>query len=342
MSGRVICLGEGLIDRLFGRPDPSENPLANWQDLPGGAPANVASALVKLGTPADFVGCLGPDAPGQRLIQTLQAAGVGCDAVQRHPSAPTRIVLVMRDAKGDRQFVGFHLPDPAGFADAHLQAEALDESLFAGATYLVMGTLGLAYPGTGAAMAQALTWAQQYGLTTIVDINWRPAFWPETAAASEDDSVPSAPAPSRSLAPQRILSFLDRVDLLKLSQEEAHWLFQTDDPLAILSRLPQLKAVLVTAGAQGCCYATPQGQGKLPAYSIESEDTTGAGDAFLAGFVHQLDSRGLESLQDPSAMEQILRYASAVGALTTMRPGAMAAQPRANEVEAFIYLNPLP
>ncbi|MBD0267479.1 MAG: carbohydrate kinase [Cyanobacteria bacterium Co-bin8] len=341
MSGRVICLGEGLIDRLFGQPDPAENPLASWQDLPGGAPANVASALAKLGTPANFIGCLGSDASGQRLIQALQAAGVGCAAVQRHPSAPTRIVLVMRDAKGERQFVGFHLPDPAGFADAYLQAGALDQSLFAEAAYLVMGTLGLAYPDTGAAMAQALTWAQQYGLTTIVDVNWRPAFWPEAVTTKDSPSHP-APATARALAPQRILSFLTQVDLLKLSQEEAHWLFQTDDPLAILGYLPQLKAVLVTAGAQGCCYATPQGQGRLPAHDIESEDTTGAGDAFLAGFIHQLDSQGLESLKDPSAMEQILRYASAVGALTTMRPGAMAAQPRANEVEAFIYLNPLP
>jgi fructokinase len=339
MGGKVICLGEGLMDRLFGQPGSSENPLANWQDFPGGAPANVAAALAKLGTTAHFVGCLGRDLPGQRLIQALQTAGVQCEAVQRHPTAPTRIVLVMRDAKGDRQFVGFHLPDPTVFADAHLQAEALPEALFAEANYLVMGTLGLAYAETRAAMAQALAWAKQYGLTTIVDLNWRPSFWPETVTASQDQDL--GLASPRSLAPQRILAHLSQADLLKLSQEEAEWLFQTTDPRVILNRLPQLKAVLLTAGAQGCEYATSEGQGALPAYAVESEDTTGAGDAFLAGFIHQLDKQGMDCLTDPSALEQMLRYASAVGALTTLRPGAIEAQPHANEVEAFIYLNPL-
>ncbi|HEY9736474.1 MAG TPA: carbohydrate kinase [Trichocoleus sp.] len=325
MSGNVVCLGECWIERLFGEPDPSGNPLANWQDFPSGAPANVATALVKLGTRASFVGCLGQDLPGQRLIHELRQAGVQCDAFQRHATAPTRIVLVMRDGQGKRQFVGFHLPDPAGFADAHLSTKDLSEAVFAQASYLVMGTVGLAYAETGAAIQQALTWAQQYGLTTAVDVNWRPAFWPEPEAAA-----------------QRILPLLAQVDLLKLSLEEAQWLFQTEHPATILQRLPQLKAVVITAGAQGCRYAAGSIQGALPAFEVDSEDTTGAGDAFLAGLIHQLTKQGLESLQDAAALQQIIRYASAVGALTTLRLGAIAAQPRANEVEAFLYLHPLP
>lgn len=176
MNGRVICLGECLIDRLFSRLEPESGALATWQDLPGGAPANVATALAKLGTPAAFVGCLGRDAAAEQLLAALQAAGVDCSAVQHHPSAPTRVVLVMQDAQGERQFVGFHQPGPASFADAYLSAAALDEAFFAQATCLVMGTLGLAYPETAAAMQQALSWAKQHSLTTFIDLNWRPAF----------------------------------------------------------------------------------------------------------------------------------------------------------------------
>jgi len=64
-------------------------------------------------------------------------------------------------------------------------------------------------------------------------------------------------------------------------------------------------------------------------------DTTGAGDSFLAGFIHQLDQLGIHSLADPEA--KVVTYASAVGALTTIKPGAIAAQPTAAEVEAFLH-----
>lgn len=322
MGAEVICLGECLMDRLFGQPDQVDDALVNWQDYPGGAPANVAVALAKLGTSASFVGCLGMDDPGQVLFHELEQAGVQCEAVQWLPTAPTRVVLIMRDAEGDRQFVGFHLPDPAGFADAHLAATELDEVMFAKASFLVMGTLGLAYPATKHSMEQALAWAQQHGVITVVDVNWRPAFWSDPA-----------------IAPQRIRPFIAQADLLKLSKDEALWLFQTGDPQAILKELPQAQAIVITAGAQGCRYATRQAHGSLPAFQVDSEDTTGAGDAFLAGLIHQLAKKGMAGLEEAATVESMLRYASAVGALTTMRAGAMAAQPQAREVEAFLYLN---
>lgn len=330
MNGRVICLGECLIDRLFSRLDPASGALATWQDLPGGAPANVAAALAKLGTPAAFVGCLGCDATAEQLLAALQAAGVDCGAIQRHPSAPTRVVLVMRDAQGERQFVGFHQPEPASFADAYLSAAALDEAFFAQATYLVMGTLGLAYPETAAAMQQALRWAKQHDLTTFIDLNWRPAFWAKPGAAGADGLAAAA----------TILPFVAQADWLKLAAEEAHWLFGTTTAAAILAQLPQLSAVIVTAGGQGCSYATQHSQGQVPAFAVDSEDSTGAGDAFLAGLIHQLQRLPAAGLDEPARMASLLRYASAVGALTTTRAGAMAAQPSAREVDAFLYLHP--
>lgn len=327
MAVQVICLGECLIDRLYERPNQAEQTLSTWQDYPGGAPANVATALAKLGTPSAFVGCLGLDEPGRLLFQALCQADVNCEAIQWHPTAPTRIVLVMRDSEGERRFVGFQSADPAGFADAFLNPQYLREGVFAQSTCLVMGTLGLAYGGTGAGMQQALGWAKRYGILTIVDVNWRPRFWPDCA-----------------IAPQRIRQFLAQVDILKLSTEEGRGLFQTEDPATILKTLPNLQAVLMTAGVQGCHYATPSTQGSLPAFDVDSEDTTGAGDAFLAGFVHQLCQQHLnrlkDCLKDPNALRQMVRYASAVGALTTMKPGAMAAQPSASEVKAFLYLHP--
>ncbi len=322
MAPTVICLGEALIDRIFDRYDGDHPEMPFWVDYPGGAPANVAAALAKLGTATGFIGCLGEDAQGDSLLSVLTQAGVDCSGVQRSSLAPTRVVLVRRDAQGERSFVGFSQPDPAHFADAYLDAAHLSPNRFATADYLVMGTLGLAYPPMRQSLHQALAWAKEYALTTVMDLNWRPGFWPHPQ-----------------LAPGLMREVLTQVNILKLDQGEAQWLFQTAKAESIRHLLPQVRMVLVTAGEAGCDYATAHLQGYVPAFPVDCEDTTGAGDSFLAGFVHQLCTHGLEILEQPDLLKAAVQYASAAGALTTTQAGAMAAQPNAKTVEAFLYLH---
>lgn len=319
---QVICLGEGLIDRIFHRYDANRSVAPFWQDCPGGAPANVATGLVKLGTPAGFVGCIGQDRAGHHLLEALKVAGVNDSQVQIHPFASTRLVLVQRDEQGDRHFVGFGQPQVDGYADTLLQSNTLDPAWFRPGAVLVMGTLGLAHPATQASMKQALTWAQANQMNIVVDVNWRPKFWlnPQTA-------------------PQLIRQLIDQVDLVKMSQEEAYWLFQTDDADRILAQLPAVTAVVITAGPNGCHYATASANAAMDAFPVDCEDSTGAGDAFLAGLIHYLCQEGFAGLHDADKLHRAIRYASAAGALTTLRAGAMAAQPSGDEVSAFLYLH---
>ncbi|WP_204141605.1 carbohydrate kinase [Halomicronema sp. CCY15110] len=318
MPETIICLGECLVDRLFEMGQNSHNAHDQWTDYPGGAPANVASAIAKLGTPTRLVSSLGQDDLGDWLVQGVAAQGVHCQ-IQRVATAPTRIVLVERDETGDRRFVGFSHPDPAAFADAYLTAEWIDTIKFTGVNYLVMGTLGLAYPTTARAMERARHHAQQAGAKIVIDVNWRPVFWPDTAIAAET-----------------IRAVLPTADLLKLSLEEAQWLLDTDSAAAICQQFPNLQAVLLTDGGNGSTCATHQHQVSLPAFAVANVDTTGAGDAFLAGCLHQLCQQGWSSWQTPDQIEAILRYASAVGALTTLQPGAIAAQPTPEAVNQFL------
>lgn len=320
MNEPVVCLGECLVDRLFQR---GQQRAGDWTDYPGGAPANVAAAIAKLGSPSRFVSCLGQDAVGDWLLQVLADQGVQCQ-VQRS-AAPTRIVLVERDETGDRQFVGFSEPDPTAFADAHLTPSWVDRLDFDGVAYLVMGTLGLAYRETANAMKRARSRAQQQGVKLVIDLNWRPVFWP-----------------SDELAPAKIQDFIAATDLLKLSLEEAQWLWGTDSALEICQQLPQCQAVLLTDGGHGSTCATKNHTVSMPAFAVDSQDTTGAGDAFLAGAIHHLLVHGWDCLQQPKEIEEMLRYASAVGALTTLRPGAIAAQPSPQEVDAFLSRQPSP
>ncbi|OUL36983.1 carbohydrate kinase [Nostoc sp. T09] len=316
---RVLCLGEILFDCLADQLGLKLEEVKSWTPYPGGAPANVACALVKLGTPAGFIGSVGEDQPGNELVKLLQELGVDTAGVQRHPTAPTRQVYVTRDLAGDRTFAGFGKYNTTEFADTRLQAEKLPHSLFQEADFLVLGTLELAYPESEKAIRRALELAEYYDLKILLDVNWRPVFW-------EDAKI----------ARQKIEEIFKQVDFVKLSKEEAEWLFDTKDPGAITYRRDSLEGVLVTDGENGCAYCLGENEGKLPSFSMPVVDTTGAGDSFLAGFIHQVLQHGIQSLSNAETVKRIVTYASAVGALTTIKPGAIASQPTAAEVEAFL------
>nr|WP_202924779.1 carbohydrate kinase [Myxacorys almedinensis] len=322
MNPRVICLGEILFDCISNQPGSPLESVTSWTSYPGGAPANVACALAKLGTPSAFVGCVGEDEAGRSLVDLLQTLGVNTTGVQYHPQAPTRTVLVLRSHTGDRSFVAFgNERSSDAFADTHLQAAHLPVELFQQADYLVLGTLELAYPESRAAIAQALSLAEQFFVKVVLDVNWRPVFWHEP-----------------DMAPSLIHEMIKRIDFLKLSEEEAEWLFDTTDPGAIAYRLGSVEGVLVTKGEHGSAYCLSANEGTVPTFEVEVEDTTGAGDCFLAGFVHQLCQHNLHEIRDPQVARQIVEYANAAGALTTVRRGAIAAQPSPAEIEAFLFL----
>ncbi|ERT04950.1 pfkB carbohydrate kinase family protein [Lyngbya aestuarii BL J] len=315
---RVLCIGEILFDCLADQTGRSLEQVASWTAYPGGAPANVACGLVKLGIPTGLIGVVGMDEAGMRLVQLLRQVGVQTTGIQQY-LAPTRKVFVLRSDDGEREFAGFGKPPTNEFADTHLQASQIPESLFVDADFLVLGTIALAYPESRQACIHALKMADRYNLKILVDINWRPVFW-------------SNPLDAQRLIPD----LLKQVDFVKVSTEEAKLFFNTTDPISIHSQFDSIEGVMITDGQQGCAYSLGEFQGKIPAFDVKVEDTTGAGDAFVAGFIHQLYQYGIRGLNDPETIKKMITYASAVGALTVTKPGAISAQPTADEVEAFL------
>ncbi len=315
----IICLGEILFDCLADQPDKTLAQVKSWTPYPGGAPANVACGLVKLGTKAGFIGCIGEDQAGDALVHLLETTGVNTIGIQRHPTAPTRQVYVTRSRLGERHFSGFGSMPTTYFADTRLDAEKLPESLFAQADYLVMGTLGLAYPQTQKAIYQALYFAKKHQVKVFIDINWRPVFW-----LNLDTTIPL------------IQTFFEQADFIKCSEEEAQLFFQTDHPLEIAQQLPKSQGVLVTYGERGCRYQLGKNNGELPTFAVKVTDTTGAGDAFVAGFLHQCCQQGEKILEDEKIAQDAVTYASAVGTLTTTKLGAISAQPTAQEVDIWL------
>lgn len=316
----VLCLGEVLYDRIADQVADSITAVHSWTDYAGGAPANVACALSKLGTSAGLIGAVGNDAQGQQLIALLQSVGVDVTGVQICPTHPTRTVLVLRSAQGDRTFAAFSEQRPTtAFADTQLQASQLPYHQFASAQYLVLGSLGMATPISRSAIAQAIAAAQAHHCQILLDVNWRSMFWPQPE-----------------LALPTIQALIQQVQLLKLSIDESQWLLHTRDPERIIQQFPQLKGIFITCGAAGCDYWLNGHAGHVPAFAVAAQDTTGAGDSFVAGLIHQLCQA--PPLNDISATRAaaIVTYACAVGSLTTTQSGAIAAQPTASQVDQLL------
>ena len=308
----VVCLGEALIDRL-GPPggDPAED--LPVDDRLGGAPANVACGLARLGTPVAFAGRLGQDAVGEAFSNLFSERGLDTSLLQRDAERPSRIVLVRRSRDGERQFQGFAGDKGAGFAD-----QALEPALLPQARWLLIGTLPLAAPASASALLSAVRQARSQGTAIALDVNWRPTFWDVGADPSAGPS-PSAVAAIRPL--------LEQAALIKLAREEAIWFFGSAHPQLISGTLPQAPDVVVTDGAEPVTWWMQGGSGSLPVFHPpEVVDTTGAGDAFTAGLLHCWD---LPPLQRVS-------FAAGCGALVCGGAGGIDPQPSAPEVEAFI------
>ena len=322
LAPRVLCLGEALVDRLgpLGG-DPSTASAADCDDRLGGAPANVACALARLGTPVGLIGRLGEDAIGAAFRDLFRQRDVAVQALQRDASHPSRVVLVRRHANGERVFQGFAGDQALGFADQMLdraELEAVWPGLAEQARWLLVGTIPLASMASADCLQWVLAQAKAAGLALAVDVNWRPTFW-----NPEADPAAGPTADAQAL----IQPLLEQASLLKLAREEALWFFGSDDPAIIAAGLPQQPDVVVTDGAEPVRWFIAKEAGSMPVFPpAQVIDTTGAGDAFTAGLLHCWDRPVMERL----------RFASACGALVCGGAGAIDPQPQEQDVLAFL------
>ncbi len=316
----VTCLGEALID--FVAVD-ADRPLARAETFvraAGGAPANVAVALVRLGVPAAFLGKISTDVFGQSLRDTLAAQGVDVRGVVEQSAARTPLAFVGSNGGGGRTFVFYH----DGMADSLLGGDEVEarRDLIAHARVFHFGSLTLrAQPSCSATLA-AVGIARESGCLVSFDPNVRLEVWDSAQRGR-----------------QMMLDAIQLVDVLKISGDELEFLTGTREVDLASQRLrargPTL--VVVTLGDKGCYYDAGSSSGLVSGVSVRAVDTLGAGDAFLAGLLAGLatmSDRGM--LNDDAALQDALRFANAVGAITTTRYGAVPALPTRSDVQRLL------
>ena len=315
-DARILCFGEMLIDFVPTVNGVSLAAAPAFLKAPGGAPANVAVGVARLGGASAFMGKVGEDEFGHMLAELLRTNQVDTSGVRFDPGARTALAFVTLREDGEREFMFYRNPS----ADMLLTPEELDIPLAASSAVVHYGSISLiAEPCRSAhlALLDALQASPSPPLLSY-DPNLRLPLW-QSADAARDG----------------IRSIWDRADIIKVSDEELTFLTNGGDPSdeAAVRTLfhDRLRLLLVTEGSQGCRFYTPAFSGRVPGFTVATVDTTGAGDAFVAGFLykltHDVTCSALDVLSDKGKLQDALLFANACGAITTTVRGAIPALP---------------
>ena len=307
----VTSFGELLIDRFSTqKPDGTEQVL----DAFGGAPANTALGLAKLDITVNFIGKIGNDSAGSFLQQILKQHHVDIEGLVVSDTEPTTVAFVALTAKGERSFT-FQ-------KGAHATIQPDEVSLPPDTAIFHFGSLTQIDASAASTTEKLLFQAREVGALVSYDPNVREALWKDLARAR-----------------QIILETAKKVDMLKVNEEEALLLAQTETIEEAANALftPNLQLLLITLAERGCYYKTAEFEGIIPALAVNVVDTTGAGDAFNAGVIAGIYRAGKKPQHlSQQELEDILRRAVVIGSLTTTKKGAITAFPTIQEIETHL------
>ncbi len=317
----VVCLGELLIDFCAAESDVGLAEAKTFVKAPGGAPANVAVALQRLGVPAAFVGAVGEDPFGQFLAETLRREGVDTAGLAAIRDVRTTLAFIAARSDG-RKDISFHRHPGA---DMCLQPSMIDRHALSACQAFHHGSISLIDPGPSDATALARQVARAAGAMITYDPNWRPTLWPDPDQAA-----------------QTIRAGFEDADVAKISDEEWGFLTGSDAFEPGAQRLIDLGCELVvrSEGPDGASFATSSVRGHVEGFDVDCVEPTGAGDAFMACLIAGLlspwrDGRRPGEL-DEATLAGLVRRANAVGALACTGVGAIPSLPTSESLEAFL------
>ena len=318
---QVICLGEALIDMVSTVSGVSLMEAPAFKKAAGGAPANVAVGLARLGVKAGFISKVGDDDFGRFLTRVLRDNSVDTSQMRFEKAARTALAFVSLKDDGERDFMFYRHPS----ADMLLRPEEISPDYIAQARVFHYGSISLIGEPSRSATLRAVDLARTHGLLISCDPNLRLPLWNDAQQAL--DGMKTA---------------IGLADLVKVSEEELAFVTGLDGVEEGSQKLlaDGVQLVAVSLGARGCYYATHKARNYVRGWPVEAVDTTGAGDGFVAGMLAGLlDALSCgQDLDDLSAvqLEGIFAFANAAGALTTLKRGAIPALPTRSQVERFL------
>lgn len=314
MENKVFCIGELLIDMVCVDNKGLKNG-EKFEKKAGGAPANVAASICKLGGKSYFLGQVGDDFFGTYLVEMLDSLKINTDMIAKAGS--TTLALVGIDAKGERNF------DFLRGSDGDYSFDKIDTSKirpsdiihFGSATGFLDGELKKTY-------FSLLEYAKKNDIYVSFDPNYRDVLIKDYMLKEFVDDC---------------FEFLKACDFTKLSDEELTLLTKEKDLEDGVKKIHELgvKVVAITLGSNGT-YLSVQGKSSIiPSIKIKQVDSTGAGDSFVGAVLKKVSEMKDKNNITFEEWENIITFANKVGAITCTNYGAIASMPTLDEIEMY-------
>ncbi|MCM8711218.1 carbohydrate kinase [Clostridium sp. SYSU_GA19001] len=315
---KVFTIGEALIDFIPEQKGTALKDVSSFQKAPGGAPANVAAVVSKLGGQSAFIGKLGKDAFGDYLVETLREVGVKTDYIFRTHKANTALAFVSLREDGERDFSFYRNPS----ADMLLEESEIDKQWFGEGDILHFCSVSLVDAPVRKAHVAAIEAVKKAGGIISFDPNIRFPLWQDH---KEYKNI--------------ICEFIKYDDILKVSEDELEFITGISEEEKAIQWLLSLgvKVILITRGSKGVSAYFGSNEITVEGYKVKAVDTTGAGDSFIGAFLYQICTKDIYINNIAyNKMKEILKFSNAVAALTTMNKGAISAIPSLEIVENFM------
>ncbi len=302
----ILSIGEILVD-LIGSND---NGVTCYKAFAGGAPYNVACGIAKLGGKSSFLGKVGNDLQGDFLYRHSLNQRFVRNLIVKDDDFNTTLAFVKLDENGERDFC-FHRKNTA---DYQLNLDEYDSDIIDDYKIIHVGSLMLSEEKGRLFARNIFDLAHKKNKIVSFDVNFRDDIYKDSNTAVEI-----------------YREFIDKADIIKFSKEELEMFSfgeKLEDKLRNLAKKDQL--ICVTLGATGSAYYFNGAFNIIESVKVKPIDTTGAGDAFFAGVLKQLDEN--EKL-DEITLDKIFKYANVCGALTTLGYGAIDAFPNEESIK---------
>lgn len=310
MKKHVLIYGDVFVDHIA-----EDETNSSYTTYLGGATVNVAAGIARLGAPVSFITVTGNDETSEFVRAELANEGVDLTAAIFKPEKRVNGVYVHLTPDHDRVFADYQNETP----EIQVTAQDLRKKTFQQASILHICSGTMFHPIALETTRRAIELAKETDTLVSFDANIRPLRWE-----------------SEEICRETTTSFLQDADLVKLTEEELTFMMETETLQDGVSRLGtfSIPVVLITRGNLGTLAIIHGEQVHISTVKKEPVDTTGAGDAFMAGVLRQLHLYGYPAAV--SQWKEVVAFGNRMGALCVTKTGALSAMPSLDELNNTI------
>ncbi|WP_432354255.1 carbohydrate kinase family protein [Sporosarcina sp. A2] len=307
MKKHILIYGDVFVDYIA-----EDETNSTFNTYLGGATVNVAAGVARLGAPVSFITVTGNDETSEFVRHELEREGVDLTSSIQIPEKRVNGVYVHLTPDHDRVFTNYQNETP----DIQVTAKDLQRQTFEESSILHICSGTMFHPTALETTRKAVELAKQTDTLVSYDANIRPLRWE-----------------SEEICRNTTVAFLNGADVMKLTEEELTFIMNTDTVEQGLVKLGDysIPVVLITQGDLGTLAIIHGERFQIPSVKAVPVDTTGAGDAFMAGILRQLHLNGYpENISD---WQEVIQFGNQMGALCVTKPGALSAMPHINDLE---------